>query len=318
MNSRRYEQLASWWPGKIQWNVDMAGYSTMRAGGVADALIEVRDAGELRRLVRKLAELQIRYLVLGCGSNILVAEQGYSGVIIRLQGALKTITCRDEKDEGEPFVSVRVGAGCSMAALVAWCTGRGLTGLEFMVGIPGSVGGAVWMNAGAWGHAVGENLLEIECMSPEGREVTVSVTELLLSYRSCAFKNQEISRLVISAATFVMAADNKEQVRARCSRYLKRRQGGQPTGVASAGSFFKNPEGDYAGRLIEAAGLKGVCCGQAMVSPDHANFIVNTGRATARDIVDLMQLVQDRVFQQFGIRLEPEVQIIQGATGGRI
>ena len=115
-----------------------------------------------------------------------------------------------------------------------------------------------------------------------------------------------------------MAADNEEPVRARCSRYLGRRKGRQPSGVASAGSFFKNPQGDYAGRLIEAAGLKGVCCGQAMVSPDHANFIVNTGRATAGDIVELMQLVQDKVLQQFGVRLEPEVQIIQGVTGGRI
>jgi len=318
MHRRPYKQLASWWPGEIKWNVDMAAYSTLRAGGVADALIEVQDVAELRSLVRKLVELQIRYLVLGRGSNILVSGQGYSGVILRLRGVLNTITCRDENDGGGPVVRVRAGAGCSMAALVSWCRGRGLTGLEFMVGIPGSVGGAVRMNAGAWGHAVGERLLEIECVTPEGREVVVPVTELLLSYRNCACKNGEISRMVIHSATFTMTAGTEEQVRARCGRYLKRRQGRQPTGVASAGSFFKNPQGDYAGRLIEAAGLKGICCGQAMVSPDHANFIVNTGRATAEDIVELMQLVQDRVLRQFGVRLEPEVEIIQGASGERI
>ena len=315
MKRRQYEQLASWWPESIKWNVDMGRYSTLRAGGVADALIEVRDAEELRSLLQKLAELQISYLIVGRGSNILVSEQGYSGVVIRLQGALNTITCQDLPDE-EPGVAVRVGAGCSMAALVAWCTGKGLTGLEFMVGIPGSVGGAVRMNAGAWDHAIGERLLEIECVSSDGRFVTVPVSELQLAYRICSLNKQEIS--CITSATFCMAADNEEPVRARCSRYLGRRKGRQPSGVASAGSFFKNPQGDYAGRLIEAAGLKGVCCGQAMVSPDHANFIVNTGRATAGDIVELMQLVQDKVLQQFGVRLEPEVQIIQGVTGGRI
>jgi len=310
MHGKQYEQLASWWPGRIEWDVDMGSYSTLRAGGVADALVEVEDQDALCRLLKKLAELKISSLVLGRGSNILVSEQGFPGVVLRLQGAMNAVTCRDMKDDGDHAVAVRAGAGCSLAALVSWCTGKGLAGLEFMVGIPGSVGGAVRMNAGAWGHALGERLLEIECVNGDGLLATVPVTELQLSYRNFALKNRNTSGLVITSATFEMTADNEELIRNRCRRYLGRRQGMQPAGVASAGSFFKNPQGDYAGRLIEAAGLKGISHGQAMVSPDHANFIVNTGRATASDIVALMQLVQDRVFQQFGVRLEPEVQIV--------
>lgn len=296
----------------------MGRYSTLRAGGLADALVEVRDVDELCCLLKKFAELKINFLVIGRGSNILIAEQGYPGVILRLLGTLKSITFRDGTEEGKEIVRVEVGAGCSMAALVSRCSEMALSGLEYMVGIPGSVGGAVRMNAGAWGHDIGERLLEIECVDACGSLVTIPVAELQLSYRSFASKNRETGWMIITSATFILTADNREQVSGRCSRYLARRQGRQPTGVASAGSFFKNPQGDYAGRLIEAAGLKGVCCGQAMVSPDHANFIVNNGRATAGDIVELMQLVQERVLQQFGVRLEPEVQIIQGVAGGCI
>jgi len=310
MHDKQYEQLASWWPGRIEWNVDMGRYSTLRAGGIADALIEVEDQDALCRLLKKLAELNIISLVLGRGSNILVSEHGFPGVVLRLQGAMNGVARRDMEDDQGHVTAAKAGAGCSLAALVSWCTGKGLAGLEFIVGIPGSVGGSVRMNAGAWGHALGERLLEIECVNEDGYPVTVPVTDMRLSYRNCSLKSRKMSGLVITSATFGMTADNEELIRDRCRRYLSRRQGKQPAGVASAGSFFKNPQGDYAGRLIEAAGLKGTRHGQAMVSPDHANFIVNTGRATASNIVALMQLVQKRVFQQFGVRLEPEVQIV--------
>jgi UDP-N-acetylmuramate dehydrogenase len=310
MNQKQYDELISGWSDSVQWDVDMAAYSTLRAGGRADALIDVQDLDELRNLLCRLEELQVSCRVIGRGSNVLVSEQGYSGVIIRLQGELNSVTRLDEESRSGNPVVIKAGAGCSMSRLVSWCTRHDLTGLEFMVGIPGSVGGAVWMNAGAWRHEIGERLKAIELVDYSGHLMVVPVSELKLSYRNVDLKEGDLENRIISSATFVLKPGREEQIRVRCEQYLGRRRGKQPTGVASAGSFFKNPPGDSAGRLIEAAGLKGASCGQAMVSKVHANFIVNTGRATAADIVTLMQQVQDVVFQQFGIRLEPEVQIL--------
>jgi len=309
MDQRQRDNLSSWWQGKVQWDVDMADYSTLRAGGAAAALIDVQDLDELRDLLGRLQVLDVRFRVIGRGSNILVSEQGYSGVIIRLQGRLNEVTLQAGEKEPESRVVVRAGAGCLMAAFVSWCTRHGLSGLEFMTGIPGSLGGAVRMNAGAWGHEIGEGLREIELVDYSGRLHRVPVSELTLSYRKVALKEGELDRMVITSAVFTLRPGRKEQIRERCNEFIERRRGKQPAGVASAGSFFKNPQGDSAGRLIEAAGLKGTRCGQAMVSPVHANFIVNTGNATAADIVGLMQHIQEIVFQQFGVRLEPEVQI---------
>lgn len=309
MDQRQRDNILSWWQGEVQWDADMADYSTLRAGGVAAALIDVQSLDELRNLLCQLEAQKIGCRVIGRGSNILVSEQGYPGVIIRLQGALNGITLLDKEKGPENTVVIMAGGGCSIAALVSWASRNSLTGLEFMVGIPGSVGGAVWMNAGAWGYEIGERLSELELVDYSGRLFRVPVSELTLSYRKLALKEGDLNRMVIASATFTLVPDSEEQIRERCSQYLGRRRGKHPAGVPSAGSFFKNPQGDSAGRLIEAAGLKGARCGQAMVSPVHANFIVNTGKATAADIVSLMQQIQDTVFQQFGIKLEPEVQI---------
>lgn len=310
MNQKQRDGLASVWSDSVQWDVDMAAYSTLRAGGRADALVDVQGQDELCNLLCRLEELQVNCRVIGRGSNILVSEQGYSGVIIRLQGELNSVNLlNEESGSGNPVV-IKAGAGCPMSLLVSWCTRHGLTGLEFMVGIPGSVGGAVWMNGGAWGHEIGERLQAIEFVDYSGHLMVVPVSELKLLYRKLDLKKGDLDNWIISSVTFALHPGREEQIRLRCEQYLERRRGKQPTGVASAGSFFKNPPGDSAGRLIEAAGLKGVSCGQAMVSNVHANFIVNTGRATAADIVALMQQVQDVVFQQFGVRLEPEVQIL--------
>ncbi len=310
MNQKQRDELASGWGDSVQWDVDMADYSTLRAGGMADALVDVQNLDELRNLLCRLEELQVSCRVIGRGSNVLVSEQGYRGVIIRLQGELNSVTRLDEENKSGNPVVIKAGAGCSMSLLVSWCTGHGLTGLEFMVGIPGSVGGAVWMNGGAWGHEIGERLQAIEFVDYSGHLLVVPVSELKLLYRKLDLKEGDLEKRIISSATFALSPGREEQIRVRCEQYLGRRRGKQPTGAASAGSFFKNPPGDSAGRLIEAAGLKGTSCGQAMVSTVHANFIINTGRATAADIVALMQQVQDVVFQEFGVRLEPEVEIL--------
>ena len=308
MNRQQCELLASRWQGGVQWDVDMADYSTLRAGGRAAALITVESFEELRSILRLLQQEAISCLVIGRGSNILVSDKGYPGVVIRLRGSLQGIRQESESPAAGKVV-VTAGAGCSMAALLSWCTRQGLSGLEFMTGIPGSVGGAVRMNAGAWGHAIGEQLQEIDCVDVSGCSRLIAKSGLTLSYRHLSLKEGEIGQMVVVRAAFILAEDAEEEIAKRCREYMERRRGKQPAGVASAGSFFKNPAGDSAGRLIEAAGLKGTGCGQAMVSPVHANFIVNTGGATAADIIDLMHLVQQEVFARFAVRLEPEVRI---------
>ncbi len=289
----------------------MADYSTLRAGGKAAALVDVEDPQELVTLLQGIEMEHIPCRVIGRGSNILVAEQGFPGVILRLKGAMNDIALQAD-DLPEEGTVIRVGAGCSMAACVSWCTRQSLSGLEFMTGIPGSVGGAVWMNAGAWGGEIGQCLRMVEFADFSGQLHQVPVSELSLSYRKLAWPGKDLNRMVIVAASFVVHRGSEPAIHQQCRSYLEQRRGKQPAGVASAGSFFKNPQGDSAGRLIEAAGLKGVRCGQAMVSPIHANFIVNTGRATAGEIIDLMVHVQKTVLEKFGVRLEPEVQILQG------
>lgn len=312
MDARQRSSLASWCRDRVQWDVDMADYSTLRAGGKAAALVDVQDPDELASLLTKLAAEQIPCRVIGRGSNILVTEQGFSGVILRLKGAMSDIALEKDAQLPEDAALVRVGAGCSMAACVSWCARQGLSGLEFMTGIPGSVGGAVWMNAGAWGGEIGQCLHVVEFADFSGCLHRVPAAELSLGYRKLAWLGGDMEQVVIAAASFVLYPADEPEIRKQCRTYLEQRRGKQPAGVASAGSFFKNPQGDSAGRLIEAAGLKGVRCGQAMVSPMHANFIVNTGRATAGEIIALMEQIQETVLNKFGVRLEPEVQILQG------
>ncbi len=312
MDPQQRSSLASWCSDRVKWDVDMAEYSTLRAGGKVAALVDVQNLEELSTLLAKIGADQIPCRVIGRGSNILVAEQGFSGVILRLKGTMNEITLQADEQLPDEVAVIRVGAGCSMAACVSWCTRQGLRGLEFMTGIPGSVGGAVWMNAGAWGGEIGQCLHVVEFADFSGQLHRVDVAELSLSYRKLAWPGRDLEQMVIVAATFGLQHGSELEIRKQCRSYLEQRRGKQPAGVASAGSFFKNPQGDSAGRLIEAAGLKGVRCGQAMVSPMHANFIVNTGRATAGEIIALMEQVQETVQQKFGVRLEPEVRILQG------
>ena len=310
MNERQRERLAAASVTAPRFDAPMSEYCTLRAGGNAAALIDVQSAEELRRLLALLTEEKIKFLVIGRGSNLLVADSGYSGVIIRLKGEFNALAVQER---GQDFAIIKAGAGGALGKLVSWCSGQGLAGLEFLVGIPGSVGGAVRMNAGAWSQETGTWLAAIELVDKEGHIRQIAAGDLRLSYRNLALADGELCSSIVTAAWFRLDADQPEQIRSRCAAYLQRRKGKQPAGAASAGSFFKNPPGDFAGRLIEAAGLKGASCGAAMISPVHANFLVNTGGAAAADILDLAERAQAEVFARFGIRLEPEVKIIRDA-----
>jgi UDP-N-acetylmuramate dehydrogenase len=306
MNDSQQRELAARWPDKIRWDVAMAEHCTLRAGGRAAGLADVTTTDELEKLLADLAELGIAGRVIGRGSNILVTDSGYPGVLIRLTGDFREVTSLAE-------TTIRVGGGCSMSGLLAWCVDNDLAGLEFMAGIPGSVGGAVRMNAGAWGRSIGELVEEIACVDRGGHARRFDAVELQFSYRSLVLRHGEIADMVIVAAVLQLVPGTGAEIKKQSQDYIAQRKGKQPAGVASAGSFFKNPAGDSAGRLIEAAGLKGTSVGKAMVSPVHANFIVNTGGASASDILELMELVQDRVYRRFAVRLEPEVKIIKGS-----
>ncbi|XOF33196.1 MAG: UDP-N-acetylmuramate dehydrogenase [Candidatus Electrothrix sp. YB6] len=307
MNPQQRERLAAGRQGRVQFDVPMGQYSTLRTGGRAGAFLDVHTRAELQSLLVLLQEEQLAFRVIGRGSNILVRDSGYPGVILRLQGEFDHIEIPEVAGEKK---MIRAGAGCSLARLLSWCSGQGLAGLEFMAGIPGSIGGAVRMNAGAWGQEIGEQLRAVEVIDPQGNMQEISAAGLRPAYRRLELAAGKTDRVIFISATFSLIRDAEETIRARRSEYLGRRKGKQPAGVASAGSFFKNPPDDSAGRLIEAAGLKGLRCGAAMVSPVHANFIVNTGQAAATDILLLMEQVQDEVFRQFAVRLTPEVDVL--------
>ena len=312
MNEQQRRRLAAAGLSRLRFDAPMAEYCTLRAGGPAAALIDVQSLDELRRLLGLLAEEAISFLIIGRGSNLLVADSGYSGAIIRLAGQFTTLAVQER---GADAALVKAGAGCALGKLLAWCSAQSLAGLEFLVGIPGSVGGAVRMNAGAWGQETGARLAAIELVDTRGSIQELAAEQLRLSYRSLALAESEISSEIVTAAWFRLQPDQEDDIRARCAAYLARRKGKQPAGAASAGSFFKNPLGDVAGRLIEAAGLKGTACGKALVSPVHGNFIVNSGGATATEILTLAERVQHEVLTRFGIQLVPEVRIIQDKDG---
>lgn len=304
-------EFAAFWSGEVLWDVSMARYSTLRSGGVAEALVTVTHLAELKKLLAWLEVRCIPWRVVGRGSNILVRSEGFAGVIIHLRGEFNHVIRLEESVEmGSDPVFVRAGGGCSVAKLVAWCTNHALGGVEFMAGIPGSVGGAVRMNAGAWGRAMADSLRSITLIDRCGQVREVGHSGLRPGYRHMELAQASFDDLIVVAATLMLKRGRQREILRNCRENLKKRREKQPGNMASAGSFFKNPEGDSAGRLIDAAGLKGLRHGQAMVSPDHANFLVNIGGATPEDILSLAGEVRQRVYQEFGIWLEPEVHII--------
>ncbi len=308
MTQEQRQFLSDSWPGVMNWNVSMAEYCTLKAGGEAEALAVVSSHRELEKLVGWLGEQKIAWRVIGRGSNILVTSSGFRGVLIILGNEFSSVISRECSTEG--VILVNAGAGCSVSRLVGWCTQQSLSGLEFMSGIPGSVGGALRMNAGAWGKEIGEYVESVFFVDTEGTFHNVPGSEIDFSYRRMIPRNKHLKNGIITGAEFSLPIGHQRDIFEKCRENQALRREKQPLGVPSAGSFFRNPEGDSAGRLIEAAGLKGMKKGNAMVSPKHANFIVNTGEATADDIVGLMNEIRQRVFEFSGIMLEPEVHVL--------
>jgi len=304
------KDLSRFWKDRILWDFPMAQFSTLKVGGPAEAIISATKVSDLKRLIQWLNAHDIGWWILGRGSNILVPDSGLAGVIIGLEGELSSIEkfAVSPARRDEEHVFIRAGGGCLLSKLVNYCTGHSLSGLEFAVGIPGSIGGAIVMNAGAWGYEIGNLVHGVLLMDSSGKTYSESGENLGFSYRKWSMPPDT----VLLSATFSLTVGDKDDIKSRCKKYLELRRANQPFAEASAGSFFKNPPADSAGRLIEEAGLKGLSIGGAKISEKHANFIVNTGKATATDILNLAQVVQQEVFKRFGIKLEPEVHILGG------
>lgn len=280
----------------------MANYTTARVGGPADAMLIVHTAAELENAVRKLWELDAIFTIIGSGSNLLVSDFGVRGVVL----VNRARTVRIDARSASPTVFAESGANLSgVARQVAL---RGFSGLEWAASIPGTVGGAVYGNAGAHGEDMLSSLLMADILHRQLGKQQWSTQQLHYDYRTSALKEHPGQAVVLSAR-LKLTSSTVAEVQAKMNEYNERRRKSQPPG-ASLGSIFKNPPGDFAGRLIEKAGLKGARIGGAQVSPIHANFIVNDQGATASDINRLIHKIQKTVLDRFGVQLELEIERI--------
>jgi UDP-N-acetylmuramate dehydrogenase len=287
---------------KILYDEPMSRYASLCVGGNAGALVFVESEKELIAIVRRLKERKINFIPVGNLTNIIVRDGGYRGAILLMKG-LKEINCASTT-EGDYCVSAQSGVTLSM--LVSFAAAQELAGLEFCAGIPGSVGGAVWMNAGAYGKEIKDIIQTISLLNAEGEKKTLRREEISFGYRTSGLPLESI----ILDAQFKLKKGQIEQIKGKISEIIKWRQEKHPLNFPNAGSIFKNLPGQPAGRLIEEMGLKGTSCNDAEVSPKHANFIVNKGKATASDVLGLIAVIQAKAKKEKGINLETEVVIV--------
>ncbi|MGE5412527.1 MAG: UDP-N-acetylmuramate dehydrogenase, partial [Syntrophomonadaceae bacterium] len=284
--------------GAIERDAPLANLTTWRIGGPALYLCRVRTEAALARVLASAAASSLPVTILGMGSNVLVADEGFPGCVLRLEGGFLEV-----RVEGERVVA---GGGAPLGGVCAAAARAGLSGIEAISGIPSSIGGAVRINAGAYGGEIFDVLETVRLVGPEGTVREVQATEIPHGYRQTSLIG---SREIVARAVLRLAPAPKERIEAKTRSVAEKRRGALPS-EPNAGSVFKNPEGDYAGRLIEACGLKGERRGGALVSPRHANVIVNTGGARAAEVLELMRLMRDAVRGRFGVTLMPEVEML--------
>lgn len=274
----------------------LALHTTFRVGGPADCLIELETEEQLRKVKHYLAMIEMPTFVLGNGSNTLVRDEGYRGVVLLIGKKMSNIQIE------ETCITAQAGALLSQVANAAM--EHGLTGLEFASGIPGTVGGAVVMNAGAYGGEMSQVVTEVTVMNRDGEILALDNATMEFGYRYSTIRHQPF---VVTGVTFRLQPGNQEDIKARMAELAAKRREKQPLEYASAGSTFKRPEGYFAGELIMKAGMRGFQIGGARVSDKHCGFVINTGNATAADVLDVISEVQERVKERFGVDLEPEI-----------
>jgi UDP-N-acetylmuramate dehydrogenase len=283
----------------------LARYSSFRIGGPADALVLVEDVENLKMLQAIAQAHDIPLFVLGGGSNLLIRDGGIRGIVIAMRGAFRAFRVRPHAD-ATACADVYAGVGCSLSRLALQLAQQSWSGLEFAYGIPGTLGGAMIMNAGTYLGDLSQALMAAQVLLASGEVAVIPSQELGLRYRGSSYPAASI---VLEAALRVQLGD-RDTIEASMRESNERRQRTQPLWLPNAGSIFKNPPGAAAARLIDELGLKGTRIGGAMVSPVHANFLVNVDHARAADVEALMQLIRERVYEAYGIELEPEVRVV--------
>ena len=277
-------------------NVPMSEHTSFKIGGNADLLVSVMNTDELKTVITLSRHLGVPYMIIGNGSNLLVSDMGIRGVVIRLEGDFKEI-----KVDGN---RITAGAGASLTKLCLDAQRNSLTGLEFGYGIPGSVGGAAYMNAGAYGGEMKDVVRYCTHLDPDLNIGTYTSEELELSYRHSRYMNGEY---IILSVTCELKSGNSDDIKAKMDELMQKRVDKQPLDKPSAGSVFKRPEGAFAAALIEECGLKGRSVGGAQVSTKHSGFIVNTGGATCKDVLDLVDIIKNEVKEKTGFELQREI-----------
>ncbi len=292
--------------GELRRNEPMSRHTSFKIGGPADFFAYPADREDLLVLLKSIKEQNLQYFILGSGTNLLVRDGGYRGVVISLKRLNAVAIEREYRSIGGSFALISADAGALVAKLLAMAVEKGYAGLEFAAGIPGTVGGAIRMNAGTALGEIGDITESVTLLSPEDGVFTKGRDELGFGYRTSSVREGWI----VLAAQLILRRGHREKVGARILELLTTRKQRQPQGSPNAGSVFKNPAEQSAGRLIELAGLKGRTVGSAQVSDKHANFIVTTGSARASDVLALMDIVKQTVLDVHGVRLDPEIKII--------
>lgn len=277
----------------------MKKHTTFRIGGAADYYLCPHTPEEIREIIQVCREEQIPWFVIGNGSNLLVSDSGYRGAVIQIYRNFSRVVCEE--------TVIRAQAGALLSQIAVQAQKSSLTGFEFAAGIPGTLGGAVTMNAGAYGGEMKDVLKSATVLTGDGQIRRLSAEELKLGYRTSIIKSGEYTVL---EAEIGLERGDEEKIRSRMEELREQRKTKQPLEYPSAGSTFKRPEGYFAGKLIMDAGLRGFCVGGAQVSEKHCGFVINTGDATAADVVGLIREIQRRVEEQFGVKLEPEVRFL--------
>ena len=278
----------------------MSKHTSFKIGGNADVYIKVNNLSKLSTILKECQASDVDYMILGNGSNLLVSDEGIRGAVIRLDGDFRKITLLGD-------TTIFCGAGATLAYLCKFALNCGLSGLEFAWGIPGTVGGAVFMNAGAYDGEMKDVVHSVSHISPSGEIGRIEKDNLIFGYRTSVYRS---NNMIITGVTLKLKKGNPDEIRAKMDDYMSRRSTKQPLEYPSAGSVFKRPEGNFAGALIEQCGLKGKTCGGAQVSEKHAGFIINKSNATSKDVIDLIGEIQKTVSEKTGYSLECELIIL--------
>ena len=297
LNTKFLEEIKEIVPSRnLLFDEPMSKHTTFKIGGPADIFIEVSSIVEVAKIIKLCRENQVQVNILGNGSNILVLDKGIRGVLLKFGKNLAGIEFKNDK-----FV---IGAGALLKDVSNFAAERGYSGMEFAIGIPGSIGGAVFMNAGAYDGEMSSVVDSVKAVNEEGEIVEYKINELNFSYRHSIFQD---NNNIICEVTLNLENNIKDSISEKMNDFTSRREGKQPLDMPSAGSTFKRPQGYFAGTLIEQSGLKGFKVGGAMVSPKHAGFVINAGGATAQDVLNLIKEIQRIVFEKHGVNLQPEV-----------